>query len=74
MGANRFRIVNIAKSSCPFTLSLDEIASDSEGDACLDWNRDVVTDLKTMSADLVVTTATRNFEGAETVPDAYQQV
>ena len=70
----RLRIVNIAKSSCPFTLSLDEIASDSKRDACLDWNRNVVADLKTMSPDLVITTATRNLGGSESIPVGYRQV
>ncbi|WP_339110022.1 acyltransferase family protein [Thioclava sp. GXIMD4216] len=68
----RIKIINLVKSGCTFTLSLDGMEIDSDRAACLDWNRQAVEKLKALDPDMVVTNATRIQRDGETIPQGYR--
>ncbi|WP_164885802.1 acyltransferase family protein [Paenirhodobacter populi] len=66
------RIVNLAKSGCTFTLSLDGISVDSDPQACLDWNRRAIARIREIAPRAVITTGTRVGPEGEILPEGYR--
>ncbi|RWR26049.1 acyltransferase [Sinirhodobacter populi] len=66
------KIVNMIKSGCTFTLTLEGISVDSVPEACLEWNRRAVDRIHEIAPDLVITTGTRVDESGEIIPEGYR--
>ena len=71
--APELRIINLAKSGCAFTLSLDTIAIDAAPEACLEWNRRAIARIRALQPDVVVTIGTRPGADGEIIPEGFRQ-
>ncbi|QSB05062.1 acyltransferase family protein [Natronoglycomyces albus] len=68
--ANNWRVLTITKSACLFTTGTSTYQGNTYHD-CMAWRDDVVSILKDIQPDLVVTSSTRTESDQEYVPSGY---